>query len=126
MRGYPKGPLSKVDLVNLLSMPEHADQAKKDLAKLADIDDRKIRIYESQVTTPDGKPVVDDEGRPVEAKYTEIDNPNPAWKRAGFKTITELTTAAIAVDIEVEPVPVPGAVDTTRPKPGQASTRKLR
>lgn len=125
MKGYPKGPLSKVDLENLLSMPEHADQAKKDLAKLAAIDDRKIRIYESQ-TTQDGKPIVDAKGSPVEAKYTEIDNPNPAWKRAGFKTKTELATAAIAVDIEVEPVPVPGAVDTTRPKPGQASTRKLR
>jgi|GEM_PF-979447 len=108
MRGYPKGPLSKVDYENLLSMPEHADQAKKDLARLAAIDDRKIRIYESQATAPDGKPIVDAEGKPVEAKYVEIDNPNPAWKRAGFKTKTEVTAAAaIAVDIAIEPIAVP-------------------
>ena len=124
--GYPKGPLSKVDLGNLLSMPEHADQAKKDLAKLAVIDDRKIRIYESQATAPDGKPTVDAKGNPIEPKYVEIDNPNPAWKRAGFKTKTELTAAAIAVDIEVEPIAVSGVVDSTWPKPSQASTRKSR
>jgi hypothetical protein len=94
VKGYPKGPLSKVDLENLLSMPEHADQAKKDLAKLAATDDSKIRIYESQATAPDGKPTVDAKGNPIEPKYVEIDNPNPAWKRAGFKDKTELTLAA--------------------------------
>lgn len=90
MRGYPKGPLSKVDFENLLSMPEHADKAKKDLAKLAAIDDRKIRIYDSSAPTMDGKPTIDAKGIPVEAKYTEIDNPNPAWKRAGFETRADL------------------------------------
>jgi hypothetical protein len=90
------------------------------------IDDRKIRIYESQAAAPDGKPTVDAKGNPIEPKYVEIDNPNPAWKRAGFQTIAELTAAAIAVDIAIEPIAVPGVVDSTRPKPSQASTRKSR
>ena len=111
MKGYPKGSLSKVDLENLLSMPEHADRATKDLAKLVATDDRKIRIYESQATTPDGKPTVDAKGNPVEAKYTEIDNPHPAWQRAGFESKGHLETAAVECGIEIEPAPEPEPVN---------------
>ena len=122
MKGYPKGPLSKVDLENLLSMPEHADRATKDLAKLIAVDDRKIRIYESQDTTPDGKPVVDAKGSPVEAKYTEIDNPHPAWQRAGFESKQHLETVAVERGIKIEPAPVP--VDEEEGIEGKKISRK--
>jgi hypothetical protein len=75
MRGYPKGPLTKRDYENLLSMPEYAKQAKEDLARLAAIDDAKVAV--EQGTKDSSKPV-------------EIDNPMPAWKRAGFRDMDEL------------------------------------
>lgn len=72
MMGYPKNPnLTKVDYENLLSMPEYANKAAKDLANLAKIDDSLI---------------TNDEGT--------IENPLPAWKRAGFKDKTELNSLA--------------------------------
>jgi hypothetical protein len=84
MRGYPKGPLSKRDYENLLSMPEHADKAKADLARLATIDDSKITI---------------DEGTPEESRLKEIINPLPMWKRAGFKDAAEVASLD-AADLE--------------------------
>ena len=75
MRGYPNGPLTKRDYENLLSMPEHAKQAKEDLARLSEIDDSKVTI---------------DQGTEKSPKLVEIDNPMPAWKRAGFKARAEL------------------------------------
>ena len=79
MRGYPNGPLTKRDYENLLSMPEHEKQAKEDLARLAAIDDTKV-------TT--------DQGTEKSPKLVEIDNPVPAWKRAGFKDTAELIALA--------------------------------
>ena len=79
MRGYPKGPLTKRDYENLLSMPEHEKQAKEDLARLAAIDDTKV-------TT--------DQGTEKSPKLIEIDNPMPIWKRAGFKDKAELLKPA--------------------------------
>ena len=75
MRGYPKGPLTKRDYENLLSMPEHEKQAKEDLARLVAIDDTKIII---------------DQGTEKSPKPMEIDNPMPVWKLAGFKDKDEL------------------------------------
>jgi len=75
MRGYPKGPLTKRDYENLLAMPEHADRAKADLPQLAETDDSKTTV---------------DQGTEKSPKLVEIDNPMPAWKRAGFKDRAEL------------------------------------
>ena len=88
MRGYPKGPLSKQDYENLLSMPEHADKAKADLVKLAAIDDSKICVEQGTAEKP---------------KLVEIDNPMPTWKRAGFDGKTDLIGAAVKL-IEVSPL----------------------
>ena len=77
MRGYPNGPLTKRDYENLLSMPEYEKRAKADLAKLAAIDDSKTPV---------------DQGTEKSPKLVEIDNPMPAWKRAGFADKTELVT----------------------------------
>jgi hypothetical protein len=79
MRGYPKGPLTKRDYENLLAMPEYEKRAKADLAKLAAIDDSKITV---------------DQGTEKSPKLVEIDNPMPAWKRAGFKDTSELVALA--------------------------------
>ena len=79
MRGYPKGPLTKRDYENLLAMPEHSDRAKADLARLAETDDSKITV---------------DQGTEKSPKLVEIDNPMPAWKRAGFKDTSELVALA--------------------------------
>lgn len=84
MRGYPKGHLTKQDFENLLEMREHADRAKSDLAKLAAIDDGKIIV---------------DQGSEAAPQLVEIDNPLPAWKRAGFAGKAELASVA-AVDVE--------------------------
>ncbi|NCB27342.1 MAG: hypothetical protein EOM62_18100 [Bacteroidia bacterium] len=75
MRGYPKGPLTKRDYENLLAMPEHAEKAKADLARLAETDDSKTTI---------------DQGTEKSPKLMEIDNPMPVWKLAGFKDKDEL------------------------------------
>ena len=74
MRGYPKGLLSKRDFENLLSMPEYAERAKADLAKLAMVDDSKVTIDEGTQDTP---------------KLVQISNSSPVWKRAGFKDSVE-------------------------------------
>jgi len=79
MRGYPKGPLTKRDYENLLTMPEYEKRAKADLAKLAAIDDTKITV---------------DQGTEKSPKLMEIDNPTPMWKRAGFKDKDELLKLA--------------------------------
>ena len=79
MRGYPKGPLTKRDYENLLAMPEHSDRAKADLARLAETDDSKTTV---------------DQGTEKSPKLVEIDNPMPAWKRAGFAAKTELVALA--------------------------------
>ena len=77
MMGYPKNSntLTKVDYENLLSMPEHAKKAAEELAKLAEIDDSKITV---------------DKGTTDKPNLKQIDNPLPAWKRAGFKDYKEL------------------------------------
>jgi len=82
--GYPKGPLSKIDYENLLSMPEYAVRAKSDLAKLAAIDDSKVTI---------------DQGTEKAPKLVEISNPLPAWKRMGFGSKLELASLATAKPI---------------------------
>jgi len=79
MRGYPNGPLTKRDYENLLTMPEYEKRAKADLAKLAAIDDSKFTV---------------DQGTEKSPKLVEIDNPMPAWKRAGFKDTSELVALA--------------------------------
>jgi len=84
MRGYPNGPLSKTDFENLCAIPEHADRAKEDLTKLAALKDSKIIV---------------DQGTEKEPKLVEIDNPLPAWKRAGFRDKAELISAAV-IDIK--------------------------
>jgi hypothetical protein len=75
MKGYPKSNLSFRDYLNLLSMPEYSTQAKVDLAKLSSVDDSKLEV--SVGTEKDPKTEI-------------IDNPMPAWKRAGFKDYSEL------------------------------------
>lgn len=75
MRGYPNGPLTKRDYENLLSMPEHAERAKEELAALAAIDDSKVTMEQGTEEAPN---------------LVEIDNPMPMWKRAGFKDKDEL------------------------------------
>lgn len=56
-------------------MLEHEKQAKEDLARLTAIDDSKVTV---------------DMGTPEKPNLEVIDNPVPAWKRAGFKDKTEL------------------------------------
>lgn len=86
MKGYPKNPnLMKVDYENLLSMPEYAKRAAEELAKLAEIDDSKITIDKGTIEKPDLK---------------QIDNPLPIWKKAGFKSRTEMLTIA---KVELKP-----------------------
>ena len=87
MRGYPKGPLNKRDYENLLAMPEYAEKAKADLARLAETDDSKTTI---------------DQGTEKSPKLVEIDNPMPAWKRAGFADKTELVTLVTLIDTKPE------------------------
>ena len=82
MRGYPKGLLSKRDFENLLAMPEHVKQVSVDLQKLTSADDSKITI---------------DQGTQDIPKMVQITNPNPAWKRIGFKNKTELSQLAASV-----------------------------
>ena len=79
MRGYPKGPLTKRDYENLLSMPEYAKRAKEELAALAAIDDSKVTMEQGTEEAPN---------------LVEIDNPMPMWKRAGFKDKDELLKLA--------------------------------
>lgn len=79
MKGYPKGHLSKRDYENLLSMPEYRTQAMLDLSKLAETKDSKLILSVGSEMAP---------------KTEEIDNPLPAWKRAGFKSLVELQTIA--------------------------------
>ena len=90
MRGYPKGPLTKQDYENLLSIPEHAKRAEEDLTKLAAIDDAKITIDEGTADAPKAK---------------LINNPMPAWKRAGFKDKTDLAKLAAIEAQLVEDAP---------------------
>jgi len=75
MRGYPKGPLTKRDYENLLSMPEYAKQAKEDLAALAAIDDSKATAECGTEESP---------------KLVKIDNPMPIWKMLGFEDKKQL------------------------------------
>lgn len=84
MRGYPNGPLTKRDYENLLSMPEYAKQAKEDLARLAAIDDAKVTVEQGTEKSP---------------QSVEIDNPMPAWKRAGFADKTDPVALA---DVKLE------------------------
>ena len=86
MRGYPKGLLSKQDFENLLAMPEHADRAKEDLAKLAATDDSKIFI---------------DQGTQDAPKLVQVANPLPLWKRSGFLSKHALSVFAC---VDVEPI----------------------
>ena len=91
MRGYPRNPnaLTKVDILNLLSMPEYAENTAKDLAKLAEFDDRKITV---------------DTGSAEQPKVQLIDNPMPTWKIIGFRNKEEMLTIA---KIELKPVEEP-------------------
>ena len=83
MKGYPKSSsgLTKRDYENLLSMPEHAEKAKSDLDRLAKIDDAKA----TQEVGTEEKP-----------QQKEINNPLPAWKRAGFPSKATLASMASA------------------------------
>jgi hypothetical protein len=90
MIGYPKNTqLTKVDYENLLSMPEHAGKAAKDLKALAEVDDSKITV---------------DEGTSEKPNLKQIDNPLPTWKKAGFRSKVEMLTIAKA---ELKPVEEP-------------------
>lgn len=89
MRGYPKGRLTKQDFENLVKMPEHADQAMADMAKLAAISDDKITV---------------DQGTKDEPDLVEIENPLPAWKLAGYNDREELTGVASTNKIQTEEV----------------------
>jgi hypothetical protein len=75
MKGYPKGPLTKIDYENLCKMPEYAERAKTELAKLANIDDSKIEITE---------------GTPEKPTTRLIANPLPNWKVAGFRSADDM------------------------------------
>ena len=79
MRGYPKGPLTKIDYYNLFSMPEYSLRAHADLIRLASIDDSKISIEKGSLESP---------------KSELIDNPMPTWKRLGFKDRNSLLSSA--------------------------------
>jgi len=91
MRGYPRNTnvLMKVDIMNLLTMPEYAEKTAKDLAKLAEVDDSKITI---------------DEGTQEKPSVKQITNPLPSWKKSGFKSKEEMLNIA---KIELKPVEEP-------------------
>jgi hypothetical protein len=56
-------------------MPEYADRARADLARLAEIDDTKVMV---------------EQGTPEAPKSIQIENPLPIWKRIGFNSKEEL------------------------------------
>jgi hypothetical protein len=95
MRGYPRNPnvLMKVDIMNLLNMPEYAEKTVKDLAKLAEVDDSKITI---------------DEGTQEKPSVKQITNPLPGWKKAGFKSKEEMLSIA---KVELKPAPIEEPVE---------------
>jgi hypothetical protein len=97
MRGYPKGSLSMTDYTNLLAMPEHADRAIADLAKLSAMDDSRITI---------------DQGTEKAPRLVEIANPMPAWKRAGFGEKVELADLVASEPVEDEKIEPPLATIT--------------
>jgi hypothetical protein len=88
MRGYPKGPLKKVDYENLLSMPEYVEKAKSDLARLAIIDDDEILINQGT------------EEKPILFKVTNL---FPIWKQMEFQNKAELIFASTS---EGEAIPI--------------------
>ena len=82
MKGYPNHIATKEDFLNLLAMPEHAEQAITDLKAIRDIDDAKA----TRATTPI------DEKDPEKGYNTEqITNPLPVWKQKGFSSRAEVT-----------------------------------
>ena len=92
MRGYPKHIATKQDFDNLLAMPEYKDKALKDMKKIQAVDDAKvIRVVSGSIETED-------------LVTEEIDNPNPAWKQAGFETKKVLddlvTVKEVALDVK--------------------------
>jgi hypothetical protein len=95
MRGYPRNlnVLMKVDIMNLLNMPEYAEKTAKDLAKLAEVDDSKITI---------------DEGTQEKPCVKQITNPLPSWKKAGFKSKEEMLSIA---KVELKPAPIEEQVE---------------
>ena len=70
MRGYPKGPLTKIDYYNLFSMTEYSLRAHADLIRFASIDDSKIVVEKGSLESP---------------KIEFIYNPMPIWKRLRYK-----------------------------------------
>jgi hypothetical protein len=82
MRGYPKHINTKRDLDNLLSMPEYKDRALADLKRLQTQAVDEAKVLQVVSGSEDEKNLV----------TAEIDNPNPAWKRLGFKDKKELDT----------------------------------
>jgi hypothetical protein len=95
MRGYPRNlnVLMKVDIMNLLNMPEYAEKTAKDLVKLAEVDDSKITI---------------DEGTQEKPNVKQITNPLPGWKKAGFESKEEMLSIA---KVELKPAPIEEPVE---------------
>lgn len=101
MIGYPKGDLTKQDFDNLLSMPKFAEKAKVDLERLAAVDDSKV---------------VMEIGTAKKSISKQIDNPFPAWKRAGFESKKAIDQAIQDIkptpidDVPIDPEPIDDVV----------------
>lgn len=82
MRGFPVHINTKQDFENLLSMPEHKEQAKTELKRVSNLKDSKITKCTTQIDPTD----------PESAWNTiEVTNPHPKWERLKFKSKKELT-----------------------------------
>lgn len=74
MRGYPKHIATVQDFENLLSVPEHKEQALVDLKALYLLtDDKATRVVTGSEETGD-------------LVTEEIDNSRPLWMQKGFKS----------------------------------------
>lgn len=82
MRGSPKIYATKQDFINLLSNDQFAEEAKKKLQEIYDVNDSKA----TKATTP---LELDD---PILTGWNtiEIDNPMPMWKQKGFASRQEV------------------------------------
>lgn len=97
MRGYPKHIATKRDLDNLLTMPEFKDRALADLKRLQAQAISEAKVVQVVSGSEETKDLVT-----KDLVTKEIDNPNPRWKRMGFKDTQELDDLVTAKEVEID------------------------
>ncbi|MDD4986589.1 MAG: hypothetical protein PHQ43_12580 [Dehalococcoidales bacterium] len=92
MRGYPKHINAKVDFANLLAIPVYKARALEDLKRL-----QAQAVSEAKIVQ-----VVSGSEETKDLVTKEIDNPNPRWKRLGFKDKEEVDTLVAAKEVVID------------------------